>query len=81
MAIENRSLWESTYCYSALSPITQVRTVMQTHKHTLSFSLCNNHTLTCKPMSEPMTEALITVIARCREDKKKMRGEGEIWRR
>lgn len=79
-AIENRSLWESTYCYSALSPITQVRTVMQTHKHTLSFSLCNNHTLTCKPMSEPMTEALITVIARCREDKK-MRGEGEIWRR
>lgn len=80
-AIENRSLWESTYCYSALSPITQVRTVMQTHKHTLSFSLCNNHTLTCKPMSEPMTEALITVIARCREDKKKMRGEGEIWRR
>lgn len=69
-AIENRSLWESTYCYSALSPITQVRTVMQTHKHTLSFSLCNNHTLTCKPMSEPMTEALITVIARCREDKK-----------
>lgn len=52
------------------TPLYPPCTVMQTHKHTLSFSLCNNHTLTCKPMSEPMTEALITVIARCREDKK-----------
>lgn len=62
MAIENRSHWKSTYCWSVLSArlkYARTRTHSHTHTHSARARPCmRTHT------SEQRTEALITAIGR-----------------
>lgn len=81
-AIENQLLKESTYCYFALSPIRQTNALRGQRTPTFTKALRdrNMHKVAWAPMSEQMTEALITVMARWKR-RQNLRQRGEDRRK